>query len=200
MLCYGTNFEPLGLRMRRREFIAGLSAVASPLAARGQQGERLRRVGVLTGWSDRDPEYRAYYTAFVGELARLGWVEGDNLHIEPRWTNAEFNRITPFAAQLIDLKPDVILSSTTPVTAALHRQTRIIPIVFTVVSDPVGAGLVDGLPRPSKPRCWSLWRSAMRCRRSTLGRGPCVPGASPTKALGLAVPPSILLSADEVIE
>ena len=128
--------------MNRRQFIAGLAApVVRPISARAQQGERVRQVGVLMGWSEADPEYRSRFAAFVQALARLGWVEGSNLRIEQRWTNAEFDRIAPFAKELVALRPDVILSSTTPVTVALRRETRIIPIVFAVVSDPVGAGV-----------------------------------------------------------
>jgi putative ABC transport system substrate-binding protein len=100
------------------------------------------------GWSERDPEYQANFVAFVEALAHLGWTVGGNLSIEQRWTNAEFARIAPFAKELVALNPDVILSSTTPVTAALHRETNTIPIVFVVVSDPVGAGLVVSLARP----------------------------------------------------
>jgi putative tryptophan/tyrosine transport system substrate-binding protein len=134
--------------MRRREFIAGLgSAAAWPLVAQAQR-DQIRRLGVLMGWSESDPQYRADFVGFREALAQLGWTVGSNLSIEQRWTNAEFARIAPLAKELVALNPDVILSSTTPVTAALHRETNTIPIVFAVVSDPVGAGLVASLPRP----------------------------------------------------
>jgi putative ABC transport system substrate-binding protein len=136
--------------MRRREFVAGLggSIAAWPNAARAQQGERMRRLGVLIGWSEDDPEYQSRYAAFVQALARLGWIEGRNLRIDLQWTNAQFARIAPLAKELVALQPDVIVSTTTPVTVALRRETSSIPIVFAVVSDPVGAGLVNGLSRP----------------------------------------------------
>jgi len=114
-----------------------------------QQGERIRRVGVLMGWSEHDPVARSYLAAFVQELRRLGWEIGVNLEIEERWTNGELQRAVPLAKELVNLKPDVILSNTTPVTIALHRETIDIPIVFAGVSDPVGAGVVASLARPT---------------------------------------------------
>ena len=135
--------------MRRREFIAGLGgATAWRVVAHAQQPERQRHVGVLMGWSESDPKYHADFVAFTEALARFGWTVGGNLLIEQRWTNAEVTRIAPLAKELVALNPDVILSSTTPVTVALHRETSAIPIVFAVVSDPVGAGLVASLSRP----------------------------------------------------
>jgi len=89
-----------------------------------------------------------FFAEFVEELARLGWTEGRNVRFEQRWTGGDANRASVFAAELIGSQPDVILSSTTYVTAALHRDTTTIPIVFVVVSDPVGAGFVPGLPHP----------------------------------------------------
>jgi putative tryptophan/tyrosine transport system substrate-binding protein len=134
--------------MRRREFIAGLSAVAWPVVARAQQGERVRQIGVLMGWSDRDAEYQTDLASFVQEMERLGWVGGKNLHIEQRWTNAEFDRTASLARELVEQKPDAILAGTTPATAALRRETNSIPIVFVMVADPVGAGFVARLARP----------------------------------------------------
>jgi putative ABC transport system substrate-binding protein len=133
--------------MRRREFVT-LLAVAWPLAARAQQGERVRHVGVLLGWSESDPQFRSWFAVFVQELARLGWANGGNVLIEQRWTNADINRARPLAKELVQLQPDVILVSTTQVTAALQQETRTIPIVFAAVADPVGSGFVAGLPRP----------------------------------------------------
>jgi putative tryptophan/tyrosine transport system substrate-binding protein len=136
--------------MGRREFVALLGGAAAtwPLAARAQQGERVRHVGVLLGWSESDPQFRSWFAVFVQELARLGWANGGNVRIEQRWTNADINRARPLAKELVQLQPDVILVSTTPVTAALQQETRKIPIVFAAVSDPVGSGFVAGLPRP----------------------------------------------------
>jgi putative ABC transport system substrate-binding protein len=135
--------------MRRREFIAGLgSAAAWPLAARGQQGERVRRIGVLMAYGDEDPEAKAFLAAFRRGLQELGWDEGHNLRIDIRWTAGSLERMWTSAKELVDLQPDAILSDTTPVTAALQRETRTIPIVFMTVSDPVGSGFVASLPRP----------------------------------------------------
>ena len=140
--------------MHRREFIATLAGTvtaASSLtlrAASTQQAEKVRRVSVLMGLSDSNPKFRAFVAAFVEELARLGWVDGRNVRIEQQWTNADIKRTSDLAAELVGSQPDVILCSTTPVTAALHRATSTIPIVFAIVSDPVGAGFVAGLPRP----------------------------------------------------
>ena len=89
-----------------------------------------------------------FVDAFVEELARLGWTDGRNARFEQRWTNGDVNRASAFATELVAAQPDVIFCSTTPVTAALHRETSTIPIVFAIVSDPVGSGLVAGLPRP----------------------------------------------------
>jgi len=132
----------------RRDFIVGLGGAAAwPLAARAQ-GRNVRQIGVLLGWSQADPKFRTDFEAFVHELVRFGWVEGSNVHIEQRWTNAELARIAPLAKELVSLKPDVIVCSTTPVTAALQRETATIPIVFAVVADPVGAGFVASLSHP----------------------------------------------------
>jgi putative ABC transport system substrate-binding protein len=136
--------------MRRREFISGLGgAVAAwSQAVHAQQGDRVRRVGVLIGLAEIDPEYRSWLAAFVQELARLGWVDGRNVRIDQRWTNYDVARAREFAKELVELQPDVILAGTTPATAALQRETRTIPIVFANVADPVGSGFVAGLPRP----------------------------------------------------
>jgi putative ABC transport system substrate-binding protein len=136
--------------IKRRDFITLLGGAAAwPLAARAQRpAVPVRRVGALIGWSESDPELRSYFAVFVEELARLGWADGGNVRIEHRWTNAQFDRITPLAKEIIELRPDAILSVTTPVTAALQRETSAIPIVFAVVSDPVGAGIIATLARP----------------------------------------------------
>jgi putative ABC transport system substrate-binding protein len=134
--------------MRRRDFITLLGAAAWPLAARAQQRERVRRVGVLTGWSVSDQEMHSWIEIFVEAIAQLGWIGGRNVQIDVRWAGGDVGRIRTFAKELVELQPDVIFAGTTPVTAALQRETRTIPIVFAVVSDPVGAGFVAGLPRP----------------------------------------------------
>jgi putative tryptophan/tyrosine transport system substrate-binding protein len=135
--------------MRRREFIAGLgSAAAWPLAARAQQRERMRRIGMLMGASEAIPTFRALRDAFILGLTQSGWREGENVQIEQRWTGANIDLTRRFAKELVAFQPDVLFASTTPATVALARETREIPIVFAVVSDPIGAGLVTGLSRP----------------------------------------------------
>jgi putative ABC transport system substrate-binding protein len=138
--------------MKRRDFITplcGATAAAWPLAARAQQGERMRRIGVLMSVDEDDPEGKAQLSGFTRELAGLGWTDGRNLRMEIRWGGgSDVNRARIFAKELVALRPDVILAQGTPVTAALQRETRTIPIVFVVVTDPVGDGFVAGLPHP----------------------------------------------------
>jgi putative ABC transport system substrate-binding protein len=135
--------------MRRRDFIAGLgSAVMCSAAARAQQPGGLRRVGVLIPYGENDPEGRSWLSAFTQELSRLGWTEGRNLRTDVRWAPGIIDPMRTAAKELVGLQPDVILSSSTAATAAFARETQTIPIVFTIVSDPVGAGFVAGLPRP----------------------------------------------------
>jgi putative ABC transport system substrate-binding protein len=135
--------------VKRRHFITLLGGAAAwPLAARAQQAGAMRRIGVLMGWSESDPVYRSRIEVFVQALAQLGWAEGRNIRIEVRWTNGDVERAAVLAKELVALQPDLILAGTTPSTAALQRQTRTIPIVFAVVSDPVGSGFVASLPRP----------------------------------------------------
>jgi putative tryptophan/tyrosine transport system substrate-binding protein len=136
--------------MRRREFITLFGGAAAwPLAARAQQpATRVNRLGVLMGWSDSDPEYQSYIAAFLEGLTRRGWTNGGNLQIEQRWTNGNVEQARAFAKELVALRPNVIFAGSTPVTAALHQQTQTIPIVFAIVSDPVGAGFVTSLAQP----------------------------------------------------
>jgi putative ABC transport system substrate-binding protein len=138
------------MSLRRRDFIAGLggSAAAWPLAAWAQQGDRVRRIGVLIGRDESDPEGKAYVSAFIQALAELGWTVGRNVRMDFRWTSADINRIPALAQELVGLQPDVILTDTTPATGALQRETRMIPIVFAGVADPVASGLVPRLDRP----------------------------------------------------
>jgi putative ABC transport system substrate-binding protein len=137
-------------QVKRREFITllGGAATAWPLAGRAQQPQRMRRIGVLMGWNESDPEAQSNLTAFVQELQQLGWKDGRNMRIDYRWSDGDVNRMQIFAKELVALTPDAILAHTTPVTAALQGETRTIPIVFVVVGDPVGDGFVAGLPRP----------------------------------------------------
>jgi putative ABC transport system substrate-binding protein len=138
--------------MRRRHFVAALAAVvATPtlgLATVFAEAEKVRHIGVLMGLSESNPDLRVFVATFVEELARLGWIEGRNAAIARYWTNADLQRAGTLANELVASSPDVILTATTPATAAVKRATGTIPIVFTIVSDPVGAGFVAGLPRP----------------------------------------------------
>lgn len=137
--------------MRRREFIAGLgSAAAWPAAVRAQQREETRRIGVLMAYGEDDPEARAFLAAFRRGLQELGWAENRNIRIDLRWTAGNLERMQTFARELVGLRPDAILSDTTPVTAAVQQETRTIPIVFMTVSDPVGSGFVASLSRPGR--------------------------------------------------
>jgi putative ABC transport system substrate-binding protein len=135
--------------MNRREFVTLLGgAVAWPLAARAQQGDRVRRIGALSPYDESDPQGKREYSAFTQALAYLGWTEGRNVRIDLRWGGADINRIRAFAQELVGLQPDIILASGTPATVALQRETRTIPIVFAAASDPVANRLVERLDRP----------------------------------------------------
>jgi len=133
--------------MRRREFIKLVGAAAGwPLVARAQQPERVRRIGVLMGVGD--PSNQSYVTAFRDALTKLGWAEGSNLRTEVRWGAGDADLFRSFAKELVDLRPDVIVGQSTPVVAALVRETQTIPIVFANVADPIGSGFVVSLARP----------------------------------------------------
>jgi ABC-type uncharacterized transport system substrate-binding protein len=136
--------------VRRREFITlvGGSAAVWPLAVRAQQPERLRRIGALIGFAENDPAVQSWLAAFRGALTKLGWTEGSNLRIEVRWAGDDPDRMKTFAKELVDLRPDAILSVTTPVTGALIRETQTIPIVIVTVADPISSGFVAKLGRP----------------------------------------------------
>ena len=133
--------------MKRREFITLLgSAAAWPLAARAQQGERVRRIGVLTGsGSPDDPDVHERYAAFVQRLEQLGWTDGRNLRIDAHLTASDPDDLRKRAAELAALAPDVILAGGTSTVAPLLQATRTVPIVFAGTADPVGAGLVESL-------------------------------------------------------
>jgi putative ABC transport system substrate-binding protein len=133
--------------MKRREFIAG--AAAWPLAARAQQGERVRRIGVLIGADENDPEEKRRLSAFAQALADLGWTDGRNVRMDVRSGRGDTNRIRALAQELIGLQPDIIVTGSTPATVALQRATPTIPIVFTGVADPVVSGIVPRLDRPA---------------------------------------------------
>jgi putative ABC transport system substrate-binding protein len=136
--------------MRRREFITLLGGVTAawPLAARAQQGERMRRIGSLMGQAADDPVAQIRNAAFLQGLQELGWTVGRNTQIEYRWAAGDANRMRRYAAELVALAPDVILASGGFGMGPLQQATRTVPIVFVNVTDPVGAGFVDSLARP----------------------------------------------------
>jgi putative ABC transport system substrate-binding protein len=134
----------------RREVITllGGAAAAWPLAARAQRSDRVRRIGVLIPYDENDPLVKPRVPAFTQALAALGWTDGRNVRIDPRWGGGDANRIRAFAQELVGLQPDIIVTSSTLATAALQRETRTIPIVFASLGDPVDSGIVPGLSQP----------------------------------------------------
>jgi putative ABC transport system substrate-binding protein len=135
--------------MRRRSFITLLGGAAAwPLAARAQQPERVRRIGVLMPFDENDPLAKARLSAITQALSGLGWADGRNVRVELRWHGDDTNRIRALAKELVGLQPDIIVTMATPATAAVQRETRTIPIVFGGVTDPVASGIVPGLNRP----------------------------------------------------
>jgi putative ABC transport system substrate-binding protein len=134
---------------KRRAFITLLGGAAAwPLAARAQQGDRIRRIGVLQAISETDPEAHLRKAAFVGGLQKLGWTEGTNVTIDYRWAGADADRIRLYVTEIIGMGPDVIWTSGALSLLPLKRATRTVPIVFTQVYDPVGSGFVASLTRP----------------------------------------------------
>jgi putative ABC transport system substrate-binding protein len=136
--------------MRRREFITllGGAAVAWPLAVRAQQPERMRRVAVLQGLAAEDPEAQAYVAAIQQGLQEAGWTVGRNVRIEVRWSADDVARLRRNAAELVALKPDVIVAGYGPTSPILQQLTRTVPVVFAQAVDPVGVGTVESLARP----------------------------------------------------
>ena len=134
----------------RREFITlfGGAAAAWPLAARGQQPERMRRIGVLVPAAADDAEFQSWIGAFLQGLAQAGWITGRNIRIETRWTKFDAEETRKYAAELVALAPDVILAVGTSTVGPLLRLTRTVPIVFPLAADPIAAGLVESLARP----------------------------------------------------
>ena len=151
------SFEPLrcyllslGSDMQRREFITllGGAAAAWPFAARAQQGEHVRRVGILLPAAADDAEFQTWVGVFLQALAQLGWTIGNNVRIDVRWATANAADIRRHAAELAALAPDVILASGSSTVGPMLQATRTVPVVFPTVVDPVGAGFVDSLARP----------------------------------------------------
>jgi len=137
-------------QLKRREFITLLGGTAAwPIVARAQQSNQTRRIGVLMGWPESDPEARQERAAFIQELQRLGWMDGRNLRTDTRWgIPADPESMHRFAKELVALQPDLILSQSTPATTALLQETRTIPVIFAIVADPIGSGFVASFPRP----------------------------------------------------
>jgi putative tryptophan/tyrosine transport system substrate-binding protein len=136
--------------VKRRDFITllGSAAVAWPLAARAQQAERMRRIGVLNTLAADDAVGQARHGAFLQDLQQAGWTIGHNVQVETRWAAGDADRLRTYAAELVAQAPDVILATGNAGAAPLLQATRTVPIVFVIVPDPVGAGLVDNLARP----------------------------------------------------
>ena len=137
------------LEIGRREFIAGLGGAAAwPLAARAQQGNRVRRVGVLMNAAATEVEYQGYLTAFVQEMRRLGWSEGQNLQLDVHWNAGDAVLSHTYAAELIKLMPDVIVAASSVNLAAVEQATKTIPIVFVLIYDPVAQGFLSNIRQP----------------------------------------------------
>jgi putative tryptophan/tyrosine transport system substrate-binding protein len=136
--------------MRRRDFTKGIvgSAAVWPLAALAQQGEPMRRIGVLMNLSESDPEGQSRMAAVRDGLRKRGWIEGRNLQVESRWGAGDPQRIRAYATELVAMKPEVIFASAASVAVALQRETRTVPIVFAQIIDPVGLGLVASISQP----------------------------------------------------
>jgi putative tryptophan/tyrosine transport system substrate-binding protein len=136
--------------MRRREFVALIGGATAmwPFAARAQQSGQMARVGMLVGSSEGDPEGQRWIDAFLEGLRHFGWKRGSNLQIDVRWAGADLDRMQKFAKELVELRPNLIQTTTTPVTAAVLRATSTIPVVFSIVSDPIGSGFVQSFPHP----------------------------------------------------
>jgi putative ABC transport system substrate-binding protein len=135
--------------MRRRQFIAGLGSTAAwPLTSWAQQGDRVRRIGVLMSANESDPVWKPRVSAFTQALAELGWTDPGTVRIDVRWGGADTNRMQALAQELVGLQPDIILVNSTPAAVTLQRETRTIPIVFMGLAEPVASGLVPRLDRP----------------------------------------------------
>jgi putative tryptophan/tyrosine transport system substrate-binding protein len=219
-----------GVGMRRREFISllGGSVAAWSGAARAQQGTRARRVGVLMALAESDSDAQPRVTAFLRQLQELGWTDGGNVRIDYRWTAGDVERARAAAKDLVGLEPDVILGHTTSSVVALRQETRTIPIVFTIVSEPVANRFVESLAHPGgnltgftnlEPAVAYGTNVVDQFRQAAVYVDQILRGTKPgdlpvqqpnkfqlvinlktAKALGLTIPPTLLATADEVIE
>src|SRR5262252_5816285 len=136
--------------MRRRDFIKVIAGpvAAWPLAAQAQPLDQMRRIGVLMPYAEDDPETSPRLTALREGLLKLGWTEGQNIRFEHGWSTSDPETLSKRARETVDTRPDVILTDTTPVTAAVLHETGTIPVVFVQVGDPVGSGFVASFPHP----------------------------------------------------
>ena len=135
--------------MKRRDFITLLGGTAAwPLGASAQQGDRVRRIGVLMPLDENDPAAKTMVSAFTQALGNFGWTVGRNVRMDLRWAGGDINRFRALAQELVGLQPDIILTGTTVATVAVQRETRTIPFVFATVGDPVASGIVTRLDRP----------------------------------------------------
>jgi putative ABC transport system substrate-binding protein len=199
--------------IRRREFITLLGgAVAWPLAARAQQPDRVRRVGVLLSLSADDPQGQARLTAFVQGLQQLGWTDGRNMRIDARWSAGNADDTHKYAAELVALAPEVILASGGSVAGQLLQVTRTVPVVFTITPDPVGAGFVASLARPggnatgftqveygtSAKFLELLKEIAPRVTRAAVLRDPAIPQGIGQFAVIQSVAPSLRMEVNPV--
>ena len=185
--------------MRRREFVTMLAGAvaAGPIASRAQQADRMRRIGVMMALSEADRGAKALLNEFKRGLAESGWTDGGNILMDVRWTGGDVDLIGKFAKELVTLNPDVILANSTPVTLALQRGTQTIPIVFAIVGDPLGSGLVGSLAHrrrraavphgPKRQMTVALGRRSFRhsilfrvlaCAALRWQRGPMPPGTA----------------------
>ena len=163
--------------MRRREVIRLICGAAAvwPLVVRAQQLDRVRRIRVLIAQAESDREARSWIAAFREELRKLGWTEGRNIEIDTRWATGDVESMKRFAKEFVALQPDLIVTISTPATAAMLQQTRTIPIIFVLVADPVGSGFVTNLSRPGgnvSLLSWlrwagSGWNSSKRLHRAS---------------------------------
>jgi putative ABC transport system substrate-binding protein len=153
----------MSICLRRREFIAGRGGAAAwPLAARAQQGGRVRRIGVLMADDENDPDGKLRYSVFIQALADLGWTDGRNVRMDLRWADGDINRTRALAQELVRLQPDIIVTASTPATVALQRATRTIPIVFGNVAEPVASGIVPRLNQPGgNITGFALWEATL---------------------------------------
>jgi putative ABC transport system substrate-binding protein len=153
----------MSICLGRREFIALLGGAAAwPLAARAQEGQRVRRIGVLMPGDQNDPEQNRRHSAFTRALAGLGWADGRNVRMDLRWAGGDPNRIRALAQELVGPRPDIILTHATVQTAAVQRETRTIPIVFANVGDPVASGLVPRLNQPGgNITGFAIWEASL---------------------------------------